>query len=118
MNIDEQRLVAYIDHILDAIDRIARYTADMDEESFLGNELVQDAVVRNLEIIGEASHNVEVRFPQFASSHRELPFALAYQMRNAVAHGYFEVDFGIVWKTLMKDLPTFQARIRRARTEL
>lgn len=52
-----QRLADYLAHILEAIDRIDRYTYDMDELAFLNNELVQDAVIRNFEIIGEASRN-------------------------------------------------------------
>lgn len=52
-----QPLADYLAHILEAIDRIDRYTYDMDELAFLNNELVQDAVIRNFEIIGEASRN-------------------------------------------------------------
>jgi uncharacterized protein with HEPN domain len=72
---------------------------------FLGNAMAQDAVIRNLEIIGEASHNIEQHHPDFAAAHPELPLAFAYQMRNAVAHGYFKVDLEIVWKTIHNDLP-------------
>jgi uncharacterized protein with HEPN domain len=53
-----QRLPDYLGHIVQAIDRISRYTAQMDERSFLQDELVQDAVIRNLEVIGEASRNI------------------------------------------------------------
>ncbi|SFM04335.1 HepT-like ribonuclease domain-containing protein [Rugamonas rubra] len=105
MSRDQQRLVDYLAHILQAIERVGRYTELMDELTFLNNELVQDAVIRNFEIIGEASNNVERHFPDFAASHPELPLAFAYQMRNAVAHGYFKVDFEIVWKTIQNDLP-------------
>jgi uncharacterized protein with HEPN domain len=55
MSRDKQRLADYLEHILEAIDRIVRYTEVMDEEVFLGNEMAQDAVIRNIEIIGEAS---------------------------------------------------------------
>lgn len=105
MSRDKHRLVDYLNHILQAIERIDRYTKDIDEVSFLRNEMIQDAVVRNIEIIGEGSHNIETHFPEFALSHPELPLAFAYQMRNAVAHGYFKVDLEIVWRTIEKDLP-------------
>jgi hypothetical protein len=59
----------------------------------LQNDLVQDAVIRNLEILGEASNNIQKHFPAFAAQHPELPLAFAYQMRNAVAHGYWECFF-------------------------
>lgn len=58
MSKDGQRLVDYLAHLLQAIERITRYTELLDEVDFLQNELVQDAVIRNLEILGEASNNV------------------------------------------------------------
>lgn len=63
------RLDEYLSHILEAIDRIGRYVGGMDEAAFLGNLLVQDAVVRNIEIIGEASNRIEKHFPTFAAEH-------------------------------------------------
>lgn len=115
MSSDHRRLDDYLAHILEAIERIDRYTREMDELMFLNNQLVQDGVIRNLEIIGEASHNIEVHHPQFAAAHPELPLAFAYQMRNAVAHGYFKVDLEIVWKTIHRDLPRLHAQIEEAR---
>jgi uncharacterized protein with HEPN domain len=101
---DKQRLLDYLAHILEAIDRINRY-AGLNEVAFLENQMAQDAVIRNIEIIGEASHNIEMHYPEFAVAHPEVPLAFAYQMRNAVAHGYFRVDLEIVWKTVHGDLP-------------
>lgn len=80
--------------------------------------MVQDAVIRNFEVIGEASHNIETRFPDFAANHPELPLAFAYQMRNAVAHGYFKVDLEIVWKTIQTDLSKLQTTVRNALADL
>lgn len=54
-------------------------------------------MIRNLEVIGEASRNIERHFPEFAATHPELPLASAYEMRNALAHGYFTIDLSIVW---------------------
>ena len=118
MTRDQQRLVDYLAHITEAIKRIDRYTADMDEVTFLNNELVQDAVIRNLEIIGEASNNIEKHYPDFATSHPELPLSFAYQMRNAIAHGYFRVDFEIVWKTVHRDLPGLHSLIQQAQASV
>lgn len=114
MSRGQQRLGDYLAHILEAIERIGRYTEDMDEAAFLSDNLVQDAVVRNLEIVGEASNNIGKHYPDFVIAHPELPLAFAYQMRNAVAHGYFKVDFEIVWKTIHRDLPTFYTAVRSA----
>jgi uncharacterized protein with HEPN domain len=112
MTRDLQRLADYLAHILEAIKRIEEYVSEMDEVAFLGNKLVQDAVIRNFEIIGEASNNIEKHFPEFVAMHPELPLASAYQMRNAIAHGYFKVDFEIIWKTIHSELPGLYAQIR------
>jgi uncharacterized protein with HEPN domain len=112
MTHEQQRLADYLDHILEAIERIDQYTADIDELAFLNNPLVQDAVIRNVEIIGEASNNIEKRYPEFSLKHPELPLSFAYQMRNAVAHGYFKVDFEIVWKTIHRDLPQLYRQVQ------
>lgn len=90
----------------------------MDESAFLKNEMAQDAVIRNFEIIGEASHNIAVHYPEFAVVHPELPLAFAYQMRNAIAHGYFDVDLEIVWKTSQNVVQGLQAQVLRLLEEL
>lgn len=102
---EESRLLDYLEHILQAVERIQHYTEDLDDVTFLQEEMTQDAVIRNLEVIGEASRNIERHFPEFAKTHPELPLASAYEMRNALAHGYFSVDLGIVWKTIENDRP-------------
>jgi uncharacterized protein with HEPN domain len=118
MSGDEQRLGDYLRHIAQAIERIQLYTHDIDQIGFLANAMAQDAVIRNFEVIGEASHNIETRFPDFAANHPELPLAFAYQMRNAVAHGYFKVDLEIVWKTIQTDLSKLKTTVRDALDEL
>ena len=118
MTRDPQRLSDYLDHILEAIERIEEYVADLDEMTFLDNKLVQDAVIRNFEVIGEASNNIEKRFSEFVAAHPELPLTSAYQMRNAVAHGYFQVDFEILWKTIQRDLPGLHTKVKETRVKL
>ncbi|SFB62527.1 HepT-like ribonuclease domain-containing protein [Azotobacter beijerinckii] len=113
-----QRLADYLAHILEAIERIDRYTEDMSEVAFLESEMAQDAVIRNFEIIGEASHNIDTHYPEFAAAHPELPLAAAYQMRNAVAHGYFKVDLEIVWKTIHRNLPGLYRQVQAVAQEL
>jgi uncharacterized protein with HEPN domain len=112
MTQDQHRLADYLTHILQAIERIDSYIADMDELAFLKNSLVQDAVIRNFEIIGEASNSINKRFPDFVTQHPDLPLASAYQMRNALAHGYFKVDFEMLWKTISNDLPQLYEQVQ------
>ena len=114
MTTDEIRLDDYLGHILEAIERIEGYVSDIDELNFLTNQLVQDAVIRNFEIIGEASKNIQKRYPQFVKDHPELPLSAAYQMRNAVSHGYFKVDFEMVWRTICNDLPSLYRSVQKS----
>jgi uncharacterized protein with HEPN domain len=88
MSRDPLRVLDYLDHILEAIRRIQQYCEGIDQTAFLKNQLVQDAVIRNFEINGEASRNIERVDPQFLISHPELPLSFAYDMRNGLAHGY------------------------------
>lgn len=93
---DVLRLPEYLGHIVQAIDRIHRYVDDMTQPSFLLDEKTQDAVIRNFEIIGEASNNIRRYHPDFIARHSEVPLNFAYEMRNALAHGYFKIDFEVV----------------------
>ena len=81
MSRDKDRLAHYLEHVLErvleAIRRIARYTVDMSEQEFMKNEITQDALIRNIEIIGESCHRVEVHYPEFASANPALPLGLS-----------------------------------------
>jgi uncharacterized protein with HEPN domain len=114
MSRDPLRLNDYLGHILEAVSRIHEYLEDVDEVGFLSNHLVQDAVIRNFEIIGEASKNIERVAPEFVAAHPELPLSFAYDMRNILAHGYYKVDLGVVWKTIERDLPYLKEQVSSA----
>lgn len=111
---DKQALKDYLEHLQQAIDRIQRYLQDVDHAGFLANDEKQDAVIRNLEIIGEAAGNIQRTFPDFAAQHPELPLKAAYGTRNALAHGYFKVDLDVVWKTVERDLPALKIQVGEA----
>ena len=108
-------LADFIQHILIGIEKIERHTRNLDQSGFLKNDLVQDAVLRNLEVIGEASNNILKSYPEFSSAHPEIQFSAAYQMRNAVSHGYFAVDLQVVWRTVEKSIPVLKAQLLRAK---
>ncbi len=112
------RLADYLRHILDAMARIDQYTAEIAVDDFASDLLRQDAVIRNIEVIGEASRRIQVGFPDLAASHPKLALSAAYQMRNAVAHGYFAVDLDIVWATIRTDLPVMAGQVRRILDDL
>ena len=106
------RVPDYLAHILGAIERIDRYTKDLDDVAFLNNELVQDAVIRNIEVIGEASNKIMRTAPDFAALHKEIPWLVMYTMRNRLSHRYDRVDFEIVWRLIKRDLPDLHTRLR------
>jgi uncharacterized protein with HEPN domain len=105
------RVPEYLGHILEAIGRIHLYVEDMTEVQFLEDAKTQDAVIRNFEIIGEACRNIDSHHPKFTQEHPEVPWGFAYEMRNALAHGYFKVDLEIVWTTIHHDLPDLAEQI-------
>lgn len=108
---DPLRIADYLRHILEAIDNIQDYTAGTDLAAFMADRKTQDAVIRNLEVIGEACNNVAKNHPAFAASHSSVPWGFAYEMRNALSHGYFAVDLAIVWQTVQHDLPGLRKQV-------
>lgn len=96
-------------HILDAAERIASYVAEVERKSFLANPMLQDAVIRNLEIIGEACVNLA---SEFREAHPHVPWQKASGIRNRLVHGYFDVDVDVVWQTTKESLPPFVDQIR------
>lgn len=100
----------YLNDIVESIARIQQYTANLTFDTFAANNMVIDAVVRNLEIIGEAaahiSENIQSLYPEVAWYEMK-------GMRNIVAHEYFRVDLEIVWKTAHESLPSLGLLIKR-----
>jgi uncharacterized protein with HEPN domain len=115
---DAPRVRDYLSHILPAIENIREYTAGMDRGSYLADRRTQDAVVRNFEVIGEACNKVRSLHPAFAARHPDVRWSTAYEMRNALAHGYFQVDQQVVWATIQNDLQDFEAAVRKAASSL
>jgi len=102
----------YLEHMLQAADRVRRYLEGTDRAGFLADELRQDAVLRNLEVLGEAAVNVQRHFPDLVSSHPEIPWKAMYGMRNVLAHGYFRVDLDTVWEAANTSLPPTAEQVR------
>ena len=112
------RLTDYLDHILEAIERISSYCADVDEVGFLSNKMLQDAVIRNFEVIGEASNNILKIHSNFLQEHPDVPLLFAYEMRNALAHGYHKVDLEIVWTTINRHLGHLKDQVVRIKAQI
>jgi len=117
MSVFPDRVVDFLEHIEIAIERISKYTGD-GKDDFLASELKQDAVIRNLEVVGEASRNIEKHFPEFVVQYPELPLRDAYRMRNFLSHGYFQVDLEVVWSTTQTNLPRLKSMVGKILSEI
>jgi len=92
----------YLDNILAAISKIEGFTLDITQQDFEKSVLIQDAVIRNFEIIGEATKKISKEFTQ---SHPKVPWQDMTGMRDKLIHDYIDVDLDVVWKTIEMDLP-------------
>ncbi len=98
-----------LEDVLEAITRIERYTTGMDLQALEADDKTVDAVVRNLEIIGEAARHV----PQEArEEHAHVPWDTMQGMRNVLIHEYFGVSLPIIWHTIKHDLPPLVPLLR------
>jgi uncharacterized protein with HEPN domain len=95
----------------EAVRRVAEYTNGKSEEEFLADRLVQDAVMRNFEILGEAANNCFKVSPSVAIQYPDVPFAKIYGLRNQLTHGYWTVDLEILWNVIEKDVPELRKQI-------
>ena len=105
------RVPEYLQHIIEAIDRATGYVAGMDATAFEQDTRTQDAVIRALEIVGEAANEARVADPTLQDTAPEIPWDVMYGMRNRIVHDYFEVDLDVVWQTIQRDLPELRPRI-------
>jgi uncharacterized protein with HEPN domain len=105
------RVPDFLEHISEAIERILVYVQGLDERQFLANQLIQDAAMRNLEIVGEAARNIMRVDPGFARRHPNFPLGQAIGMRNTLTHVYFGVKLDQVWKTITQDIPLLQTNV-------
>lgn len=104
-----------LDDMLEATERIERYVVGLDQAGFLADEKTSDAVVRNIEILGEAAAHVP---DDFKASTPDLEWTRIVGLRNRVVHGYFAVDLELVWQIVVSDLPGLVSRLRATRDSL
>ena len=99
----------YIEDILVSMDKIERYIKGLNYKKFTVNELIIDAVLRNLEIIGEASRNIP---EDIREKYPDIPWKRMIGLRNIVIHEYFGIDLGIIWQIISRNLPETKPKIR------
>jgi uncharacterized protein with HEPN domain len=99
---------AYLIHVREAIESIEEYLENVTYHKFASNKMIIDAVVRELEIVGEASNNLS---DEFREKHPEILWRKMKNMRNFLIHEYFGVNTKIVWSTCKEDLPELKKLI-------
>ncbi|MEO2068471.1 MAG: DUF86 domain-containing protein [Desulfurobacteriaceae bacterium] len=98
----------FLEDILISIQKIEKYTADLNFEEFAKSDIVIDAVIRNLEIIGEAVKKLPM---EVRKRYPHIPWKEIAGFRDILIHDYFGVDIGIVWQTITEDIPYLKKQI-------
>ena len=99
----------YLQHILDSILAIQKFIKGVSKKNFLKNRLIQSAVLRELEIIGEATKNLS---REVKKKYSEIPWKKIAGMRDKLIHAYFGVDLDLVWETIKEEIPKLERKIR------
>ncbi|MFH1322121.1 MAG: DUF86 domain-containing protein [Bacteroidota bacterium] len=103
----------FFEDIIEAIEKIKQYTNNISYNEFIKDNRTKDAVIRNIEIIGEAANNI----PEYIKNqYPEIEWHKIIGMRNRLIHAYFGIDYQIVWNIITKQIIEFQIKIRKILT--
>ena len=105
---DKKNIIIYLEHILECIDKIQEYTSSMNLDQFLKTPLVQDAVIRNFEIIGEATKHIP---DNMRVRHSLIEWKKMAGMRDKLIHDYIGVDLWAVWGVVEEILPQLKDQL-------
>ncbi|MCG2717230.1 MAG: DUF86 domain-containing protein [Nanoarchaeota archaeon] len=106
----KRNITLYLEVIKNSIKKIEKYTKELSFDDFSNNEKTVDAVIRNLEIIGEAVNNIP---KEIKVKYTFIPWNKIIGMRNKVIHEYFGIDLEILWETIKKDIPKLKKEIKK-----
>ena len=106
---DKKDDLVYLDHIIDAINAIEEYTKGMKKENFLEDKKTQDAVIREITIIGEAAALIS---DSFKERYKDIPWTEMKGTRNKIVHGYFSIDLNILWHLIIKDIRELKIKLK------
>lgn len=101
----------YVDDLLEFCERVQQYTRGMTFEQFCENSLVRDAVVRNVELLGEASQQLSQALPDAAARFPSIPFREMYVTRNRLIHGYTSLRLSAVWQVIQEEIPLLRKNV-------
>ena len=102
---EKRTLQLFLDDMDNAIHRILYFIKDMKYEDFLQDVKTQDAVLRNIQVLGDAATNIP---PEIYLHHQDIDWKYIIGMRNLITHKYFDVDMWILWTTINEDLPRLE----------
>ncbi|WP_340819676.1 DUF86 domain-containing protein [Methanolobus sp. WCC4] len=105
----------FVMHIIDSIDKIEDFTSNKTKDEFLEDIQLQDATIRRIEIIGEASKNIP---EEFRNKYPEVPWSEMARTRDKLIHGYFGVDLNLTWDIVQHDLPELKQKMYRILNDL
>ncbi|OGE19774.1 hypothetical protein A3J19_02495 [Candidatus Daviesbacteria bacterium RIFCSPLOWO2_02_FULL_41_8] len=100
----------FLKHILECIDLIGKYSKNFSKKDFKDNGELQDAIIRRLEIIGEAARNLP---DEFKSNYSDIEWRRIIAARNILAHFYFGIDLNTIWNIVENDLPPLKEQIKK-----
>jgi uncharacterized protein with HEPN domain len=107
----DERLIHKLLHMQDAARHACVFIDRMTKPEFMDDARTQDACCMNLIVIGEATKHIMERWPDFVVQHPDFGWNRMTGMRNRIAHGYDQINFDIVWDTLVGELPKLSARL-------
>lgn len=107
----KDRLLSYLDQMKQGSTDALTFVDGMDEDQFMADLRTQRAVVMSLMIVGEAASRIVAEHPAYVKANDLVPWRGIKGMRNRIAHGYFEIDLGVVWQTVQTELPSLIHRL-------
>ena len=110
MSKKKRKYIHFIEDIVNATEKIERYTKNLKYEEFSNNEMVIDAVMRNFEVIGEAVNNIP---DQIKEKFLDVEWSEAVGFRNVLIHNYFGLDLESVWDTIKGNIPALKKHIKK-----
>ena len=104
-----------LSHIIEAIDNLFEFTQGINFEEYKGNKILRFAIIKNLEIIGEAAYLLT---NEFKERHPEVEWKVIIGMRHVVGHGYYQISDEMVWATIQTELLPLREKVERYKQEL